>query len=128
MSRFLSCSPRLPVSEIARTIGFYVEVLGFEAAEPWPAEAPTFVLMERDAVVLQFYTPPADAPEPCGHGTISIDVEDALAMFERVRDRVTIEWGPEVYFYGRREFSFRDPDGYALILSEETDDPPTCAA
>lgn len=35
-------------------------------------------------------------------------------------------WGPEVYHYGRREFSIRDPNGYELIFSEPTDDPPTC--
>ena len=38
------------------------------------------------------------------------------------------EWGPEVYFYHRREFAFRDPDGHWVILSEVTDDPPTCEA
>jgi hypothetical protein len=44
-----------------------------------------------------------------------------------VKDRVAIEWGPEVYDYGRREFALRDPDGYLVIFSEETDDPPTTA-
>ena len=34
--------------------------------------------------------------------------------------------GPEVYWYGRREFSFQDPDGYAVIISEPTSDPPDC--
>jgi hypothetical protein len=35
---------------------------------------------------------------------------------------VPIEWGPEVYFYGRREFAVRDPDGYLLIFTEPTDE------
>jgi hypothetical protein len=38
---------------------------------------------------------------------------------------VTIEWGPEVYFYHRREFAFHDPDGHLIVISEETDDPVT---
>ena len=38
---------------------------------------------------------------------------------------MTIEWGPEVYAYHRREFAFRDPDGHLVIVSEETDDPVT---
>ena len=37
-----------------------------------------------------------------------------------------VEWGPEVYAYGRREFAVRDPTGAMLIFSEETDDPATC--
>jgi len=44
-----------------------------------------------------------------------------------LKGRVTVEWGPEVYFYQRREFAFRDPDGHLIIISEETDDPVTAA-
>jgi hypothetical protein len=32
-----------------------------------------------------------------------------------------------VYQYGRREFAIRDPNGYMIIFTEQTDDPPTCA-
>ena len=57
--------------------------------------------------------------------TLYFDVHDALAVLEVLKDKVTIEWGPEVYFYQRREFAFRDPDGHLVIISEETDDPVT---
>jgi len=57
---------------------------------------------------------------------LSIDVEDAMAVHAAVKDRVKIDWGPETYWYGRREFSFRDPEGYALIISEETDAAADC--
>jgi catechol 2,3-dioxygenase-like lactoylglutathione lyase family enzyme len=124
VTRFLKASPRLPVGDLSRTVAFYRDRLGFEAGDLWPADDPAFVLMSRDAVVLQFYRP--TPPEPCGHATISIDVEDALALHARLRDRVVIDWGPEVYGYGRREFAFRDPDGYTVLISEETDEAPTC--
>jgi len=58
-------------------------------------------------------------------GQLSIDVDDAMAVYERVAGRVEVLWGPEVYGYGRREFSLRDPDGYALVFSEPTDGPTT---
>jgi len=125
MTLFLGVSPRLPVADLGRTLAFYRDWLGFEAGEPWPKDKPAFVLMTRDAVTLQFYVP--DPPEPCGHATLSIDVEDARAVHAAVKDHVTIDWGPEVYWYGRREFSFRDPDGYAVLISEETTDASTCA-
>ena len=31
---------------------------------------------------------------------------------------IAIEWGPEVYDYGRREFAIKDNNGYLLALSE----------
>jgi hypothetical protein len=49
-----------------------------------------------------------------------------LRSTQLLRGHVRVDWGPEVYWYGRREFSFRDPDGYPIIISEETADPPTC--
>ena len=57
---------------------------------------------------------------------VSFDVSDAAGLHEALKGKVTIEWGPEVYFYHRREFAFHDPDGHLIIISEETDDPVTC--
>jgi catechol 2,3-dioxygenase-like lactoylglutathione lyase family enzyme len=124
LNRFLGVSPRLTVANLERTVTFYRDVLGFTAGDPWPAEAPAFIVMARDDVTLQFRL--AEAGEAIGAASISIDVGDAIAILAAVRERVIIEWGPEVYWYGRREFSFRDPDGYPIIISEVTDDPPTC--
>ena len=47
-------------------------------------------------------------------------------MQRALSGRLPIQLGPEVYWYGRREFAVRDPDGYLLIFSERTSDPPTC--
>jgi hypothetical protein len=33
--------------------------------------------------------------------------------------------GPEFYPYGRRDFVFRDPDGYLVLVSEAATDFPT---
>ena len=59
--------------------------------------------------------------------TLYVDVTGALLLHEGLKKKVTIEWGPEVYAYQRREFAFRDPDGHLIIISEETDDPVTAA-
>jgi len=124
-ARLLKVSPRLPVRDLARTIEFYTSVLDFEMdGSPTPADKPTFVILERDGTVLQFFVP--EQSEHCGFGAISIDTEDARSVHASLAEKVSIEWGPEVYWYGRREFSFRDPDGYAIIISERTDDPPDC--
>jgi len=124
MTRALGVSPRLPVRDLARTIDFYVGVLGFTAGPPFPQESPTFVILARDDATLQFYVP--ETGGPCGHGTICLEVDDALDVHRAVKDRVAIDWGPEVYWYGRREFAFKDPDGYGVIVTQATDEPPDC--
>ena len=55
-----------------------------------------------------------------------IEVEDVHAVHESIRECTHVEWGSEVYHYGRRESAIRDPDGYMIIFTEETDGPPTC--
>ena len=100
-ARILRVTPRLPVTDLARTVGFYTEMLGFRAAPPWPADAPTFVVLEQDDMSLQFYTGEFAGAEPTGHGTIYFDVSDVRAMHRALSGHLPIEWGPEVYWYGR---------------------------
>lgn len=124
MVRFLGTSPRLPIRSLEGTLRFYEDILGFEAGDPWPEDDPTFVVMSRDDVTLQFAL--AQDGESVGQVTIAINVDDARAVHSAVKDKVTVDWGPEVYWYGRREFSFKDPDGYPIIISEVTGDPVEC--
>lgn len=122
MVRFLGTSPRLPIGSLEGTLRFYEDILGFEAGDPWPEDDPTFVVMRRDDVTLQFSL--AQPGEAVGQVTLALNVTDARAVHAALKDRVTVEWGPQVYWYGRREFAFRDPDGYLIIISEATSDPP----
>lgn len=130
MPYFELLTPRLPAQDLPRTIEFYCRLLGFEVDVLWPEELPEFVILKRDGVQLGFYRATRDAQTTgktqCGGGDLYLEVVDLPDIFLAVKDQVTIEWGPEVYFYGRREFAFRDPDGYLVIFTEPTDDPPTC--
>ena len=126
-SRLTGVTPRLPVADLGRTIAFYTRRLGFELSVVWPEAHPTFAILERDAVSLGFFTPDALR----GHVTIGtadlyLGTDDVRALHAALQGEVSIEWGPEVFFYGRREFAVRDPDGYLLIFTEPTDDPATC--
>jgi catechol 2,3-dioxygenase-like lactoylglutathione lyase family enzyme len=126
MSRLLKVSPRLPVVELRRTVEFYAGVLGFEVGLLWPEKAPSFAILHRDGVSLQFHQ--VDNLQ-AGHAVdviLSFDASDVRSIHANLEGRVPVEWGPEVYWYGRREFAVRDPSGYLVIFSEETADPPTC--
>jgi catechol 2,3-dioxygenase-like lactoylglutathione lyase family enzyme len=125
--RLTGVTPRLPVADLGRTVAFYTRVLGFQVSVLWPADRPTFVMLDRDSVSLGFFTPDAlRGAVTIGTADLYIATEDVRALHSAVKDLLPIEWGPEVYFYGRREFAVRDPDGYLLIFTEPTDDPPTC--
>ena len=125
MARFTLVTPRLPVADIARTMRFYTETLGFEVDLLWPELLPTFLMLQRDDARLQFYTADDDYPGLIGDATLNLEVSDASGVHEQIRGRVRVEWGPEVFTYGRREFAIKDPDGYLVVITEPTDDPPT---
>lgn len=126
--QFNGVIPRLPVANLMQTIAFYTRLLGFRVDVLWPENEPTFCILDRDQVSLGFFAPEAVRGEvTIGSADLYLAVDDVRALHEQIKERVPIEWGPEVYFYGRREFAIRDPDNYLLIFTEPTDDPPTCS-
>jgi catechol 2,3-dioxygenase-like lactoylglutathione lyase family enzyme len=126
--RFNGVIPRLPVADLRRTIAFYVDRLGFRVSVLWPDDQPTFCVLDRSDVSLGFFTAESyRGPVTVGSADLYLAVDDVRSLHADLRQQLPIEWGPDVYFYGRREFAVRDPDGYLLIFTEPTDDPPTCA-
>lgn len=118
---------RLPVQDVERSAAFFVNTLGFEIKTLWPQQKPEFAILSRDGLRLQLGkgegTPSTGTQSS---STLWLDVEELAVLHMSVVKQTHIEWGPEVYSYGRREFGFRDPDGNWVILSEITNDPPTC--
>jgi catechol 2,3-dioxygenase-like lactoylglutathione lyase family enzyme len=128
MARIKAIEARLHVGDLRRSLAFYTETLGFRADALIPENAPEFAILSRDGIGLQLVRSPAPTMGRAKDAgcTLWVDVEDVRRLHEAIRTRAVVEWGPEVYAYGRREFAFRDPDGHLVVLSEETDDPVTC--
>ena len=125
MAVFSQLTPRLPVSSLSRTIAFYRAHLGFDIDVAWPDPEPTFAILRRDGVAIGFFEPTEHQPGPIGYAELYIEVADARGLHARLEVAVPIEWGPEVYSYGRREFAIRDPDQYLIIFTQPTDERPT---
>jgi catechol 2,3-dioxygenase-like lactoylglutathione lyase family enzyme len=123
MTTLSQVTPRLPVQDLERTIGFYCGRLGFRVEVSWPPETPTFVILRQDDTSLGFFETTEDHKGPIGYAELYIDVVGASELHEALVKRLAIEWGPEVYEYGRREFACRDPDGYLVIFTEPVDEP-----
>lgn len=135
MAIFRRVTPFLATRDLARTVNFYTQVLGFRVSTLNPPAQPTLAILDRDVPrqgsdgcsIIFDSSLWSDLPALTGQIHFDLAPGGVLEIFETVRGRTEILWGPDVYEYGRREFSCRDPNGYALVFSELTDDPPTCA-
>ena len=115
---FKGITPCLKTTDLAQTIRFYVDLLGFTVAAQWPANNPTDCILDNGHVHLAFTTDPNHwYPDPIVSGQFWIEVDDVLALHSSVVGKVPIEWGPEVYSYGRLEFAIKDCNGYTLAFS-----------
>jgi len=121
---FRGITPFLKTKDLARTIEFYVTLLGFVVDSQWPADNPTDCILDNGQVHLAFGTDPQNRyPAPGLSGQLWIDVDNVVALHASLVGKVPIEWGPEVYGYGRREFAIKDCNGYLLTFSAPTSDP-----
>ena len=118
-------TPRLPVGDLSRTVAFYRELLAFEVDVSWPHGRPTFVILRRDKTTIGFFEPSEHQPGPIGYAELYLEVVDARGLHDALKPRMAIEWGPEIYSYGRLEFAIRDPDGYLIIFTEPAAASPT---
>jgi catechol 2,3-dioxygenase-like lactoylglutathione lyase family enzyme len=116
--------PRLPVVDLTRTLDFYIRQLGFAVDVAWPAAAPTFVILRRGHTRVGFFVP-NEHHGPLGYAELYVQVSGIQELHATLARDVPVEWGPEVYSYGRREFAVRDPNQYLLIFTEATTDPAT---
>ena len=115
------------VEDVARTLVFYRETLGFEVLTTLPEQEPfAFAIVKRDGVELMFQSRaslsdnvPALSGAPIGASqTFYIEVTGIKDLYERLRDRVEIVVDFHDTFYGTQEFYFRDINGYILSFSE----------
>ena len=112
--------PALLVRDMSETLAFYRK-LGFVLTGCHPNHsAPTWAEVKRDSVVLQFHTEPprGTPPTPVCSGTFYIFPASVAALFEELRGKVELAWGPEVMDYGMNEFAVQDPNGYFIAFTE----------
>jgi uncharacterized glyoxalase superfamily protein PhnB len=112
-TRMLALTPMLQARDLARTIAWYETVLGFRCT----GKEDGWCRLERDQVALMFMRN-AHLGEPHATATQYIYVDDVMALWNAIKDRVTAEWGPEQMPYGMLEFAIKDPDGYLLSFGQ----------
>jgi len=130
---FADVTPNLVVSDIPRSMTFYRDVLGFSVVTTVPDEREAqkdgvplaFAWMQRDTVSV-FLNSEASAKQRTSAGTNMLfitlgagDIPTGIdALFASVKDRASVQMPLTDQFYGMREFTITDPDGYVVIFAQ----------
>lgn len=121
--RLRAMTPLLVVSDLQRSIDFYVDKLGFTDANSW-GEPPCFAMMHRDGLDLMLSR--AEQPEHVApHGRFGVwdlflNVGDVAAERAALQAAgVAIDKGPTDTFYAMREIEILDPDGHRVCLAQD---------
>jgi uncharacterized glyoxalase superfamily protein PhnB len=120
-------TPNLMVEDVAQTIAFYQDVLGFASLTTVPDEPPfVFAIMQRDGVEIMFQSRPslsenvpALAGVPIGASqSFYVEVEDVELLYQLIQGKAEIVVDMHTTWYGTREFYFRDINGYIFGFSQ----------
>jgi uncharacterized glyoxalase superfamily protein PhnB len=124
--RLRGTAPVFLVADVAATMRWYREQLGFEA-HPFPEAPPhAFCILTKDDVEIMLqqlagYVKP-DLYEKRGGGVWNVYVRMAgvRELYDRVTKSADIQLVEPIcrQEYGDTEFVIRDPNGYVLVFSE----------
>jgi len=125
---FESLSPNVIVDNVNQAVKYYTEILCFTFITSVP-ETGTFnwAMVQRDGVTLMFQSLPSlqeDMPElkimaKGSLGTFFIKVKGIDAYYESLKNKVELGHDMRTTFYGMKEFTVKDLNGYFLTFAEE---------
>ena len=127
-------TPNMMVKDINLTLDFYCNILGFDlvigvvegtqdiVVERQENQLLAFAIVKSGNVELMFQTEKSLTEEisqlegtNVGSSTVLyIEVEDVKKVYDELKDKVIVVKDIETKFYGKREFYFRDCNGYIL--------------
>jgi DNA-binding transcriptional MerR regulator len=113
MSTWLHLMPRLPVSDMDRSITYYQEALGFRLA--WRTIDGTLAALASGEIEVLLLVPSTDDCPPPQSAYIYVEDPDSLcAEYQEAGADIADPVASRPY--GMRDFVIRDPDGHRFIL------------
>jgi uncharacterized glyoxalase superfamily protein PhnB len=121
-----SLSPNIYVQDVQGTIQFYSK-LGFKTVMTVPenSEEPVWAMMQNGGVTIMFESfssiegrLPEISRNPGGSLLFYIKVQDIEALYEALKNEVTVLHGLQKTFYGATEFTIKDCNGYVLTFAD----------
>lgn len=110
---------RVNVSDLARSVAWYEETLGFEAAGHWPPDDPAYAHFDTGGARLAILV---TEPLLTG-GRCNFTVRDVEGWWPRLRNRATVVEPLHDTPYGARRFTIADPDGNELGFVKDDSQP-----
>jgi catechol 2,3-dioxygenase-like lactoylglutathione lyase family enzyme len=117
-------APTFLVPDVAASIRWYADQLGFRITGTFPKEPPYgYASVGRDGVELMFLRlpgyakPDLRAQRPEGLWDAYIRMSGVEAYYDSLKDAPCIHSPLVQRSYGDREFEVRDPDGYIMVFS-----------
>lgn len=118
-SNIVQITPFLPSSNIAASVAFYTDILGFTCF----VNEDGYAYLERDRVGIRLLAPDGTGTASQGPTLAYIDVLDVGHIAEELRRALNSlpeeRWsGPKDQSYGMRELIVRDPDGNIITFGQ----------
>lgn len=119
--------PNLMVNDVNQTIEFYKYIAGFEVITTVPDTGHfDFAILAKDGVELMVQRnenyveefPVFRGKEIGGTFSLFIEVDDILPIYDKASAQTEIVKELHQTFYGTKEFSLKDNNGYILTFSE----------
>ena len=112
MNNFLGTTVIFPVQDVATTVKYYIENLGFEVNGVWGN--PAYGSVKRDQVVIEFGEGRKDH---VGSGVCIIHVENADHIYNELKSK-NVEFVGDFSDreYGNKDFRVKDNNGNILII------------
>lgn len=106
----------LATEDVARSVKFYVEQLGFTCT----LQLEGFARVRLGAADIMLALPNAHVPwkGPSFTGSIYLDVDNVDELWETLKTRARIVYPIETMEYGVREFGLLDDSGYTLSFAQ----------
>jgi uncharacterized glyoxalase superfamily protein PhnB len=110
----------LSTEDVARSVRFYVEQLGFTCT----FQSQDFARVEFGAADIMLASPNAHMPwaGPRFTGAIYLDVDNVDELWEQFKARARVVYPLETMDYGLREFGVLDDSGYQLSFAQRFGD------
>jgi len=127
---FNSATVNLMVNNVNKTVEYYEDIFGFNLAMTVPEEGEyNWAMIERDNVQIMFQKEESlveDLPifkdrMIGGSFTIFIDVNSIDELYEKAKEKIVVVEDLKKTFYGMKEFTIEDLNGYIITFAERVD-------
>ncbi len=110
-----SAAPILQITDLAKSLAFYGELLGFEKEFTY-GEPPFYAGVKKNDTVFHLCSSPENACR-IGLGSVYVFCDEVDGYYQELKaDGVEITSPLNTYPYGMKDFQIKDPDGNLICF------------